>query len=340
MTNNLISITGLTKRFGHVVAVDEVSLDVGQGHTFALLGPSGCGKTTLLRLIAGFERSDAGSIRIGKREVEGPHQHVPPEKRRVGMVFQDYALFPHMQVSDNVAFGLRNGDRKRRAAELLDIVGLAGLGSRMPHELSGGQQQRVALARTLAAEPEVVLLDEPFSNLDPTLRQRLRSEVRQVLESLEITAIFVTHDQEEALSVSERVAIMMDGRIHQVGRPEEVYAMPTSRRVAEFLGDANFLPGQGDGGYVRFELGRVRAEDDTSGEVDVMVRPESLTLSAEDGLPVEVIHSEYFGHDQLITVRLPSGNPIKVRILPGRALDPGQKLGLRLTGDPVVFPAA
>jgi iron(III) transport system ATP-binding protein len=207
----------------------------------------------------------------------------------------------------------------------------------MPHELSGGQQQRVALARSLAAEPDIVLLDEPFSNLDPALRQRLRSEVRQILEALAITAIFVTHDQEEALSVSQRLAIMMDGRILQTGTPEEVYPHPASRKVAEFLGDANFLPGESGDGYVEFELGRVLAPDPPQGSVEVMVRPEALVLSAEDGIPVEVIRSEYFGHDQLITVKLPSGQPVKVRILPGRPLDPGQRMGLRLTGEPVVF---
>jgi iron(III) transport system ATP-binding protein len=339
MTGDFITITGLTKRFGVVMAVDHLNLDVERGHTFALLGPSGCGKTTLLRLIAGFERADAGKIRIGDREVEGRGGRVPPEKRRVGMVFQDYALFPHMSLADNVAFGLRGRNGKARVAELLDIVGLAGLGSRMPHELSGGQQQRVALARTLAAEPDVVLLDEPFSNLDPTLRQRLRLEVREILERLGMTAIFVTHDQEEALSVSERLAIMMDGRILQTGRPEDVYPHPANREVAEFLGDANFLPGECIGGYVQFELGRLIADAGTPSAVDVMVRPEGLVLSAEDGVPVEVLKSEYFGHDQLITVRLPSGLAIKVRILPGRSLNPGQRLGLRLAGDPVVFPA-
>ncbi|HUF54891.1 MAG TPA: ABC transporter ATP-binding protein [Dehalococcoidia bacterium] len=338
LQSDFVAIAGLSKRFGDVQAVDGVTLDVERGHTFALLGPSGCGKTTLLRLIAGFERADAGSISIGGRVVEGPGVRVAPEKRRAGMVFQDYALFPHMSVADNVAFGLRGKDGKRRVESLIDIVGLGGLGSRMPHELSGGQQQRVALARTLASEPDVVLLDEPFSNLDPTLRAHLRSEVRQILEHLEMTAIFVTHDQEEALSVSERLAIMMDGRIVQTGRPEDVYPRPANRRVAEFLGDANFFPGEIEAGQVQFELGRVAA-DEPAGHVEVMVRPEALTLSAKDGVSVEVLHSEYFGHDQLVTVRLPSGADVKVRLLPGRALDRGQRLGLRLSGDPVIYRA-
>lgn len=336
MRSSFVSISGLSKRFGDVQAVDAVDLTVEHGHTFALLGPSGCGKTTLLRLIAGFERADAGTVSISGRVVESPGRRVPPEKRRVGMVFQDYALFPHMTVAANVAFGLRGSGGKQRVEELIDIVGLSGLGKRMPDELSGGQQQRVALARTLAAGPDVVLLDEPFSNLDPTLRQRLRGEVRQILEELEMTAIFVTHDQEEALSVSERLAIMMDGCILQTGRPEEVYPRPANRRVAEFLGDANFFPGEVGEGEVEFELGRAPAEG--TGLVEVMVRPEALTLSAEGGVPVQVLHSEYFGHDQLVTVLLPSGNTVKVRLLPGRSLERGQRLGLRLAGDTVTYP--
>jgi iron(III) transport system ATP-binding protein len=339
MSTDFVSISGLAKRYGDVRAVDNVDLGIEAGHTFALLGPSGCGKTTLLRLLAGFERSDAGTIRVGEREVESPRVHMPPEKRRIGMVFQDYALFPHMSVAGNVSFGLNGSTSKGRVGELLEIVGLAGLGARMPHELSGGQQQRVALARSLAAEPDLVLLDEPFSNLDPGLRARLRLEVRGILEQLGMTAVFVTHDQEEALSIAERLAIMMDGRILQSGRPEEVYATPTSRDVAEFLGDANFLPGECRGGEVECELGRRTASASAEGAVDVMVRPECLTLSGEDGIPVEVVSSEYFGHDQLVTVQLPSGAFVKVRLLPGRILDPGQKAGLRLNGDVTVFPA-
>ena len=335
-----LSCESVTKRFGDTVAVDNATFGVEKGHTFALLGPSGCGKTTMLRSIAGFERPDSGTIRVGERTVAGRGVMLPPEKRRVGLVFQDYALFPHLKVRDNVAFGLRGGGKKERADRLLANVGLAGLGSRMPHELSGGQQQRVALARTLAAEPELVLLDEPFSNLDPGLRARLRLEIRNILEQLGMTAVFVTHDQEEALSIAGRLAIMMDGRILQTGRPGEVYAAPASRDVAEFLGDANFLPGEYQAGEVRFELGRAPAAALAEGAVEVMVRPECLAISGEDGVPVEVVSTEYFGHDQLVTARLPSGNPVKVRLLPGRTLDPGQKVGLRLSGGVTVFPAA
>jgi iron(III) transport system ATP-binding protein len=340
MSAPFLSCEGVNKRFGAVKAVEEVSFGVEKGHAFALLGPSGCGKTTLLRLIAGFERPDGGMIRLGGRVISGRGTMMPPERRRIGLVFQDYALFPHMSVRDNVAFGLKRNGRNGRVEELLGVVGLSGLGGRMPHELSGGQQQRVALARTLAAEPELVLLDEPFSNLDPSLRGRLRTEVRGILASLGMTAVFVTHDQEEALSLAERLGVMMDGRILQTGRPEEVYMAPASREVGEFLGDANFLRGEYRQGLVEFELGRAPAASLVDGIVDVMVRPESLSLSVEDGIPVEVLSSEYYGHDQMVTVRLPSGKAIKVRLLPGRVLERGQRLGLRLSGDVTVFPSA
>jgi iron(III) transport system ATP-binding protein len=339
MNGAFLHCEGVSKRFGETTAVRDVTLSVDQGHTLALLGPSGCGKTTLLRLISGFERPDAGTISIGGIRVAGDGANVAPEKRGAGMVFQDYALFPHLSVRQNIAFGLAREAPRTRIDELLAVTGLAGLGGRMPHELSGGQQQRVAIARSLAAEPKVMLLDEPFSNLDPTLRQHVRTEVRQILESVQMTAVFVTHDQEEALSVSERLAIMMDGRILQTGYPEEVYNFPSSRSVASFLGDANFLPGDYANGRLQFELGSIDVKSELAGAVDVMVRPEHLTLTAEAGIPVEVLRSEYFGHDQLVLVRLPSGAAIKVRLLPGRRLEDGSHLGLRLTGDVVLYPA-
>jgi len=330
---------GLVKRFGAVTAVDGAELRVERGRTLALLGPSGCGKTTLLRLIAGFEMADAGEVVLGGRRLSGPGTWLAPQKRRVGLVFQDYALFPHLNVESNVAFGLANGrDKRKRVGELLELVGLEGLSGRMPYELSGGQQQRVALARTLAAEPELVLLDEPFSNLDPAMRERVRAEVRGIIESLGTTAVFVTHDQEEALSLAEEVAVMLEGRILQVGKPREMYTRPSDRRVAEFLGEANFLPGVVEDGQVRFELGRVALANVARGEVDVMVRPEGLTLSAEAGEPVEVVSAEYYGHDQTVLVRLGSGAVLKVRLLAGEEFSPGQRLGLRLNGDAVVFP--
>ncbi len=339
MSEAFLRCQGLVKRFGKVVAVDGADLSVERGRTLALLGPSGCGKTTLLRLINGFEPPDAGQVEMGGSTLSGPGTWVPPQKRRVAMVFQDYALFPHLNVESNIAFGLPRGtDRRRRVAELLALVGLDALGSRMPYELSGGQQQRVALARALAAEPDLILLDEPFSNLDPSLRARVRSEVRQIIESLGTTAIFVTHDQEEALSLAEQVAVMLDGRILQVGRSGEVYRRPASRRVAEFLGDANFLPGDLSNGHVECEIGSIPIVAEVRGAVEVMVRAENFTLSAEAGQPVEVIAVEYYGHDQMVTVRLPSGTPLKVRLLPSSDFEPGDRLGLQLKGDVVVFP--
>ena len=339
MSESFLRCTGVVKRYGRVPAVAGADLEVERGRTVALLGPSGCGKTTLLRVIAGFEIPDAGIVELGERTLNAPGTFVRPEKRRVGLVFQDFALFPHMSVGANVAFGVHNrGGRRERITELLDLVGLGGLGDRMPHQLSGGQQQRVALARSLAAKPELILLDEPFSNLDPGLRQRVREEVRRIIETLGITAVFVTHDQEEALSLAERVAVMLEGRIHQVGRPAEVYSRPASRAVAEFLGDANFLAGEASSGSVRCELGQLPAGAPGAGAVEVMVRPEGLRLSPEAGEPVEVVTSEYFGHDQMVTVRLKSGALVKVREMPGRDFAPGQRLGLRVSGDVVVYP--
>jgi iron(III) transport system ATP-binding protein len=329
----------VSKGFGTVVAVDRATLEVERGHTLALLGASGCGKTTLLRLIAGFERPDAGVIALGERTLNAPGTFVAPERRRVGLVFQDYALFPHLSVASNVAFGMKaRGARRARIEELLSLVGLDGLANRMPHELSGGQQQRVALARSLAAEPDLILLDEPFSNLDTGLRARVRAEVRQIIETLGTTAVFVTHDQEEALSLAGRVAVMIDGRIEQVGRPMEVYSHPATRAVAEFLGDANFLPGEARDGEVTTAVGTVRKPDAPHGSVEVMVRPEDLLLTSEGGEPVEVVGHEYYGHDQMVTVRLANGELVRVREIAGHEFVQGQRLGVRVRGSVVVFP--
>ena len=338
MSEPFLRCRGLTKRFGETLAVDGVDLDVEQGHTYALLGPSGCGKTTLLRMIAGFEHADSGSVELGGRTLSSGSVYLPAERRRIGMVFQDYALFPHLTVEANVMFGItEKTDKRVRASEVLEVVGLGGLGGRMPHELSGGQQQRVALARSLAVRPELVLLDEPFSNLDPAMRVKVRTEVRQIIEWLGITALFVTHDQEEALSIAERVAVMLDGRIEQVGQPAEIYMHPSTRLVAEFLGETNFFAGDVTGGRLEFELGQMPVESDLTGPVTVMVRPEALALSFESGVPVDIERCEYFGHDQLIHVRLPSGAPAKIRSLTANGIAPGQRLGLELRGDVVLY---
>jgi thiamine transport system ATP-binding protein len=244
-TDRGVELAGVSVAFGDVTALREVSLSVEEGEFFTLVGPSGCGKTTTLRAVAGFESPDSGTVRIGGRDVTG----VPPEERDIGIVFQSYALFPHMTVRENVGYGLRfrdppgGGSKRDRVDELLDLVDMAGMGDRDPTELSGGQQQRVSLARALAPGPEVLLLDEPLSALDARLRERLRVTVRGIQRELGITTVYVTHDQAEALAVSDRVAVMNDGRIEQVGSPETVYREPASRFVASFVGDNNLLDG-------------------------------------------------------------------------------------------------
>jgi iron(III) transport system ATP-binding protein len=279
----------LTKQFGEVLAVDGVDLDVRRGEFLGVLGPSGCGKTTLLRLIAGFERPDGGGVEIDGRAVTGPRRNLPPEERRVGMVFQESALFPHLDVAGNIGFGLSRGGRGARIAELVALVGLAGLQRRMPHELSGGQQQRVALARALAPDPALILLDEPFSGLDATLRAQLRLEVRDILRAAGATTVFVTHDQAEALEISDRVAVMRSGRIEQISTPDQLYLRPVNRFVAGFVGEANLLPGEVRHGEVMTLVGRFRAGDDSLADgvrAVVLLRPEQLHM-----LPVERLSS-------------------------------------------------
>ncbi|HSK94243.1 MAG TPA: ABC transporter ATP-binding protein [Candidatus Angelobacter sp.] len=279
----------LSKRFGEVVAVDDVDLAVAEGEFLGVLGPSGCGKTTLLRLVAGFERPDAGGIEIDGAAVAGPRRNVPPERRRIGMVFQESALFPHLDVAGNIGFGLARREREARVAELVALVGLAGLQRRMPHELSGGQQQRVALARALAPDPALVLLDEPFSSLDATLRAQLRGEVRDILRTAGATTVFVTHDQGEALEISDRVAVMRAGRLEQVSTPDELYLRPVNRFVAGFVGEANLLPGEVRHGEVQTLVGRFRAGNGALADgirAEVLLRPEQLHM-----LPVERLTS-------------------------------------------------
>ena len=279
----------LVKRFGDVVAVDDVSLELRSGEFLGVLGPSGCGKTTLLRLVAGFERPDVGGIEIDGRVVAGPRRHVPPEGRRIGMVFQESALFPHLDVGGNIGFGLPRRGRETRVAELVALVGLAGLQQRMPHELSGGQQQRVALARALAPDPALILFDEPFSSLDATLRAQLRGEVRDILRTAGATTLFVTHDQSEALEISDRVAVMRAGRIEQISTPDELYLRPVNRFVAGFVGEANLLPGEVRHGEVQTLVGRFRAGGAALADgarAEVLLRPEQLHM-----LPVERLSS-------------------------------------------------
>jgi len=336
-----LRLRGLEKSFGPVRAVDGADLDLHSGGTCALLGPSGCGKTTTLRMIAGLERPDAGEIVVGGRVVSGPDTFVPAEERRIGMVFQDYALFPHMDVAANVGYGLGRKPDAGRVGEALDLVGLGDAGKRPVHELSGGQQQRVALARALAPSPDLVLLDEPFSNLDAGLRDRLRQEVSQILREAGVTALFVTHDQEEALSIAETVAVMRDGRVEQVGTPEEVYLRPSTRWMATFLGDIVVLPGEARGGRVSCELGSPPNDLQFDGDVDVLVRPESLAVGLSgpaSAASAEVVSRRFFGHDQLVGLRLRSGQRVCARRLGYPPWHPGDHVQVWIEGPVEVLP--
>jgi iron(III) transport system ATP-binding protein len=301
----------VSKRFGSTRAVDAADLCVGRGEFVALLGPSGCGKTTLLRLIAGFEQPDDGTIAIDGRRVAGGGTWVPPERRHVGMVFQDYALFPHLTVSDNVGFGLDRKSRAARVSEAVDLVGLSGLEGRYPSELSGGQQQRVALARALAPRPAVVLLDEPWSNIDPLRRVSMRDELCGILRTAGVTTVLVTHDREEAFSLADRIAVMHEGSIVQAGAPEDIYFAPATRWVAEFVGAANVIAGRAAGGHVETSLGSFAAEcGNGHAPVEVLVRPELLELRPDPEGIGEVVSREFRGHDVFYRVRLNDGTEV------------------------------
>lgn len=329
-----IRCTGLGKSFGPVRAVDGFTLDFEAGSITALLGPSGCGKTTTLRLLAGFERPDAGAIYAGVRLLAGERAFVPPEARRIGVVFQDYALFPHLDVAGNIAYALGRKADLGRVSEMLALVGLDHISERPVHALSGGQQQRVALARALAPSPDVVLLDEPFSNLDASLRDRLRQEVTEILRETGVTSIFVSHDQEEALSVADTVAVMNDGRIEQVGSPEEVYSRPANRWVAEFVGEIEVLEGAARDGQAKCELGSVPAGG-AAGGVDILIRPESLSVAAQStsrSVPAEVISRRFFGHDQMLELKLRSGRVVRSRQLGFPTWHAGDRVHVRIDG--------
>jgi iron(III) transport system ATP-binding protein len=312
-----VVLAGVSRAFGPVRAVVDVTLEIRRGELMAVLGPSGCGKTTLLRLIAGFERPDAGRIAVGGRELAGPACFVAPERRRIGIVFQDYALFPHLSVESNVAFGLERRPREERdrlTRRTLELVGLQHKAARHPHELSGGERQRVALARALAPGPELILLDEPFSSLDATLRAGLRREVELILRDAGATALLVTHDQEEALSLADRLAVMREGRIVQVGTPQEVYGRPANRWTAGFVGEVNVLAGVGRGTGVETELGVFDVGASTSGAVHVAVRPEQLLLRADRSGNAEVVAREFRGHDVLYRLRHEGGRTVLVQL--------------------------
>ncbi len=338
-----VELDSVSRSFGATRAVAGVSLAVRTGELFAVLGPSGCGKSTLLRLIAGFERPDGGTVAVSGEAVAGPRRWIAPERRRVGMVFQEDALFPHLSVEGNVGFGVRGGGRsaarreeRSAARRALELVGLHHKGDRYPHELSGGERQRVALARALATRPSVVLLDEPFSSLDAPLRASLRREVELILRDAEATALLVTHDQEEALSLADRVAVMRDGELTQVGPPEEVYARPADRWTAGFLGEVNVLAGLARGDRVETELGRFDLAPaeyaqpaSAGGSVHMAVRPEQLELRADELGNAEVIDREFRGHDVLYRLRHEGGRTVLVQLPSLTLYEVGQRVLVR-----------
>jgi iron(III) transport system ATP-binding protein len=359
----ILTIDDLTKSFGPDTnpAVDHAQFSLQRGDILTLLGPSGCGKTTLLRLIAGFETPDSGTITLNGRTVAGQGQWLPPEKRDVGMVFQDYALFPHLTIKQNIAFGLhhRYGQNSKKSPnflqllgkkqvntgnssgdlplsagydkipydkktqehliqEVMHLVGLEGLEKRYPHELSGGQQQRVALARALAPKPALILLDEPLSNLDVQIRLRLRHELQVILKKAAVSAIFVTHDQEEALAISDYVVVMHQGKIEQIGTPQEVYSHPQSRFVAEFVTQANFLPARWDGDVLETEVGCFalgkRSRTMTPCEnLELMIRQEDLQVYPAAASPVVIRGRSFLGRELLYNLRMPSGRELTLR---------------------------
>jgi len=371
----VLELSTVVKRFAGETAVDGVNLAVEEGELLTLLGPSGCGKTTTLRTIAGLETPTEGTVAVDGDVVAGEGNVVPPEERDVGMVFQEFALFPHLSVAENVAFGLDDPDSEaadRRVEELLDLVGLDSYGDRSPTELSGGQRQRVALARSLAPEPDVLLLDEPFSNLDVALRVEMREEVTRILNEAGVTAVSVTHDQEEALSISDRVAVMSEGRIEQVGTPESLFEHPESRFVASFLGQASFVPGRVTENSVETTIGSYGrdlleglTEDYVGAEVDVLVRPDDLRLTPVDGEattvsaeidPVttadggtvaagadgHVIRRQYTGPSFVYHVQLEDGPVVRCLHNHAEEVEVGERVSVRLVADHTLawYPAA
>ncbi|MDW4910370.1 ABC transporter ATP-binding protein [Streptomyces sp. ADMS] len=346
---NALCVEGLTKSYGAGEPILRgLELTVPAGALAAVLGPSGCGKTTMLRVVAGFLRADEGTVRLGDRLLSGPGVHLPPERRRIGIVPQEGALFPHLSVARNVAFGLAGVDRterRRRTGEMLEMVGLAGYGDRMPHELSGGQQQRVALARALAPRPQLVLLDEPFNALDSALRAGVRADVRSALRATGATAVLVTHDQQEALSTADLVAVVRDGRVTQCATPQDVYRHPADPWTAGFVGDAVLLPGTvGGDGTALTALGAVPLAAPPHGlrAGTVLLRPEQLRLTdadSEGAVRGTVTDVCYFGHDAMVTVAVEGHDiPVDIRVTGALPVRPGEETGIRVTGEAGLHP--
>jgi iron(III) transport system ATP-binding protein len=346
-----VQVGGLCKSYGDHPILTGVELEVPEGSVTAILGPSGSGKTTLLRLLAGFTRPDRGTINVGGRMVDGPGRHVNPAARGVGYVPQEGSLFPHLDVEANIGFGVPRRRRRRRVAELLDTVGLAGLANRYPHQLSGGQQQRVALARALAPNPAVVLLDEPFSSLDAALRASVRHDVSRILADAGTTTVIVTHDQDEALSLADQVAVLRDGRIAQAAHPDEVYGQPLDADLARFVGEANVIDGvvrngRVDTAFGPLSLDPVAASLAENAQVAVLLRPEQIRVisssSQNEAVTGTVTHRDYHGHDALITIASTCGQlsgALTVRCIGSAGLAPGATVSLQAVGPVVAWPA-
>jgi putative spermidine/putrescine transport system ATP-binding protein len=353
VSSSTLSLEHVARRFGRHVAVDDVSLGVRAGELLALVGASGSGKTTTLRIAAGYETPDAGAVRLDGRDITG----VPPERRGFGMVFQHYALFPHMSVEENVAFGLeargvRRADRLARARAALRTVGLEGAGPRPIQSLSGGEQQRVALARAVVIEPRVLLLDEPLSNLDPTLRAATRDELRAMLRRLHLTALFVTHDQEDAFAIADRVALLRRGRLLQVGAPEDLYDRPASRAVAEFIGRAALVPAADRGTHATVTLGGVSCDvavtrpngDAPLGRALAVLRPEALAFAADaavDGWPGTVTARRFAGAATVYHVAVGDPDAVELEVATAeRRAREGERVRVRVAREPVALVAA
>ena len=362
----ILQLENITKTYsnpmnkGNTLVLDDVSLKLKHGELLGLLGPSGCGKTTLLRIIAGFESISQGIVEIAGKVVCTNCEYIAPEKRNTGMVFQDYALFPHLTVAENIAFGLKSQAKKRkkgffapdkrsdekirqRIQEVLELVGLTGLQKRYPHQLSGGQQQRISLARALAPQPALILLDEPLSNLDVQVRHRLRAEIRSILKAAGTSAIFVTHDREEALAISDQIVVMREGKIEQVGTPEQVYLNPESRFVAEFVTQANFIPATKQNLVWTTELGQFSISSDAkfNQKGDLMLRQEDIMLIPNHTSEIVVRDRQFLGREYHYCVEIPSGKIIHARTDLNNIIAVGTKVDLKLNIDhPQIFPFA
>src|SRR5688500_750585 len=336
----LLEVANLRHSYGEHEVVRGLSFSLARGSIGCLLGPSGCGKTTVLRCIAGFEAVQEGEIRLGGQVVSRPGATLPPEKRRIGMVFQDYALFPHLRIADNIAFGLHGWPEEERAArlrELAELVGLSAVLRKYPFEMSGGQQQRVALARALAPRPELLLLYEPFSNLDVELRDRLCSEARDIIRASGATAILVTHDQHEAFAVADEIGVLHQGRIQQWDSAYNLYHRPANRFVADFVGQGVFLPAKArDGRELEIELGVLQGDSQGKETVEVLLRPDDIVHDDAAPIQAEVVHKAFRGADILYTLRLASGRKVLALVPSHHNHALGERIGIRLDVDHVV----